>query len=289
MTPASLSILSFFRWIYSGTSGTTDTPPEMTAFEFAVVCLLVVALMVFIYYRITKAIEKRSVPGARQVKLTEPLPAGYKSILSEKSNYYNTLSKPDKELFEKRVRYYMNSKMFTSEDGYAITDEMKVMISAAAMQITFGLPVAANTNFTHILVMPNAQMTPRNATRNTIVVPWREFVDGYAHHDDGQNEGLKVMASTLIKDNRLQDKTYRFFAEKKLEKWEKVSLSEADNFMSGMFQNIQTDDRLRDEYFAQAVVYFFELPVAFKAKYPTLYEAMSELLGQDTVKKIIKR
>jgi Mlc titration factor MtfA (ptsG expression regulator) len=56
-----------------------------------------------------------------------------------------------------------------------------------------------------------------------------------------------------------------------------------------MFENIQTDDRLRDEYFAQAVVYFFELPVAFKAKYPALYEAMSELLGQDTVKKIIKR
>ena len=284
----SLSTLLFFRWLYRG-GRMPEGEATVSAFEFALLCLLGVAIMIFVYYRITKSIEKKSIPGAKPVKLVEPLAAAYKSILSEKSNYYNTLSKPDKELFEKRVRYYMNSKMFTSEDGYAIIDEMKVMIPAAAVQITFGLPMAANTNYTHILVMPNAQMTPRNATRNSIVVPWREFVEGYAYHDDGQNEGLKVMASALIKDNRLQDKAYKFFSEKKLEKWEKISLQEADNFMSGMFENIKTDDRLRDEYFAQAVVYFFELPVAFKTKYPTLYEAMSELLGQDTVKKIIKR
>jgi hypothetical protein len=288
MTPT-LSTLLFFRWIFYKGGGLPEGQGQVSAFEFAVLCLIVVILMVFVYYRVTKVLERKSIPGAKPVKLIEPLPAVYKSILSEKSNYYNTLGKADKELFEKRVRYYMNSKMFTSEDGYAIIDEMKVMISATAVQITFGLPMAANSNYTHVLVMPNAQMTPRTATRNSIVVPWREFVEGYAQHDDGQNEGLKVMASALIKDNRLQDKAYKFLSEKKLEKWEKISVEEADNFMSGMFENIKTDDRLKDEYFAQAVVYFFELPVAFKAKYTALFEAMSELLGQDTVKKIIKR
>src|SRR6185369_5506233 len=112
-------------------------------------------------------------------------------------DYYNQLSKPDKELFEKRVRYYMTSKMFTSEDGYAVTDEMKVLIASSASQITFGLPAVANSNYTHILIMPNASMTAKSASRNTIVVPWREFLDGYKHSDDGQNEGLKVMAAAL--------------------------------------------------------------------------------------------
>ncbi|HSZ25442.1 MAG TPA: hypothetical protein VK766_06990, partial [Cytophagaceae bacterium] len=104
-----------------------------------------------------------------------------------------------------------------------------------------------------------------------------------------QNEGLKVMAMALARDNRLQDKAYKIFEAKKFSQWEKVSLQEVDNFMGGMFQNMETDDRVKDEYFALAVVYFFELPIAFKQKYSALYESMANLLGQDTVKKSIKR
>ncbi len=289
MVQTTLSALLFFRWWYYKGNGLTQGNGDVSAFEFAGICLLVVVLMVLVYYRVTKAVERRSIPGAKAVRLTEPLAASYRSILSEKSDYYNHLSKPDKEAFEKRVRYYMTSKMFTSEDGYAVTDEMKVMISSAASQITFGLPAVANSNYTHILIMPNAAMVPRTATRNTIVVPWREFVDGYAQNDDGQNEGLKVMATALVRDNRLQEKAYKLFPAKKYEKWEKTSLQEAGNFMGGMFEQMETDDRVRDEYFALAVVYFFELPIAFKTKYTALYEAMSELLGQDPVKKTIKR
>ena len=57
--------------------------------------------------------------------------------------------------------------------------------------------------------------------------------------------------------------------------------------MSGMFQGMANDERLGDEYFALAVVYFFELPVAFKHKYPVLFDTLADLLGQDTVKRTI--
>ncbi|HWZ22447.1 MAG TPA: zinc-dependent peptidase, partial [Cytophagaceae bacterium] len=176
------------------------------------------ALMI-LYYIVTKLFERRSLSGTKQVKLTEPLSSVHKSILSERFNYYSHLSIADKELFEKRVRYYMTSKMFTSENGYGITDEMKVMISASASQITLGLPAVANSNYTHILIMPNAAMTPRSTSRNTIVIPWREFLDGYKHSDDGQNEGLKIMGAGLVRDNRLQDKAYKIFPAKKYQNW----------------------------------------------------------------------
>ena len=56
-----------------------------------------------------------------------------------------------------------------------------------------------------------------------------------------------------------------------------------------MFEKLETDERLGDEYFAHAVVYFFELPIAFKQKYPALFDVISDLLGQDTVKKTIRK
>ncbi|HSZ26235.1 MAG TPA: zinc-dependent peptidase, partial [Cytophagaceae bacterium] len=179
MIHSTLSALLFRWWYYTGGSR------DIIGGEFAVLCILVIVFFMFFYYRITKRLERRRMPGGKPIKLVDPLSTAHRSILSEKSDYYNQLSKPDKELYEKRVRFYMTSKMFTAEDGYPVTDEMKVMISAAAAQITFGLPAIANSNYTHILIMPNADMTPRTASPNSIVVPWREFVAGYAHSDDG--------------------------------------------------------------------------------------------------------
>ena len=290
MANSTLSAILLFRWYYyrRGSGYNHWSEQNISSIEFVILCLVVVGVLALAYYTITKRIENRSRPGAKAIKAIEPLSGIHRSVLSEKSDYYNKLSKTHKELFEKRVRHYMSTKMFTTEDGYAITDEMKVMISAAACQITFGLPLMGNSTYTHILIMPNGNMQPKTASQsNTIVVPWKEFVDGYAQSDDGQNEGLKVMAMALIRDNRLQSKGYKFFAEKKYSKWEKISVQEAETFMSGMFQNMETDERQGDEYFALAVVYFFELPVAFKHKYPVLFDVMADLLGQDTIKRTI--
>ena len=76
---------------------------------------------------------------------------------------------------------------------------------------------------------------------------------------------------------------------KKLNEWYRVAIAEERAFMSGMFQGMENDERIRNEYFSMAIVYFFELPLAFKQKYPTLYKALANLLGQDTVKNTIKK
>jgi MtfA peptidase len=282
----SLSLL-FFKWWYV-TSGSGHGSSSMSgAFVFMTV-IVIVGLMVS-YYFTTRMVERKRLTKAKAIKkLTEPLSVNHKTLLAEKSKFYNQLDAKTKEEFEKRVRYYMSGKMFTSENGYAVTDEMKVLISAAACQITLGLPVFANTNYTHILIMPNANMEPSTATRNTIVLPWREFLEGYADVEDGQNEGLKVMAMSIYRDNRLQDQAYKLLNPKKLQHWEQTSQAEAANFMSGMFDSQNTSDKQKDEYFAQAAVYFFELPIAFRKKYPALYEALAGLLNQDPVKRMAK-
>ena len=93
----------------------------------------------------------------------------------------------------------------------------------------------------------------------------------------GNSTQLSIINST-IKSSQKDTTSYNHYS------W--LTFYEAENFMSGMFQNMEQDDRVRDEYFAMAIVYFFELPIAFKQKYTALYDAMSNLLGQDPAKKM---
>jgi Mlc titration factor MtfA (ptsG expression regulator) len=60
-------------------------------------------------------------------------------ILSENFRYYRNLPSQARPAFVARVREFMNSKEFIGKEGIAVTDEMKILISASAIQVTFGL------------------------------------------------------------------------------------------------------------------------------------------------------
>lgn len=276
----------FFKWwiMGKGLKPGTNSPPEdtLTGVEFILVALATLAVLFFTYYLLTKALERRS----NRIKLKDPLPLSGCKLLAKNSTFYNKLNKKAKIQFEKRVQHYINSKMFTAEDGYAVTEEMKVSISAAATQITFGLPLLSNTifNHIHILVQPTSGDERKHSMRNSIVISWKNFVEGYAASDDGKNEGLKIMASALINDYQFQEKGYKIFSERKYRNWERAATEEAPEFMGGTYVNFANDNKLRNAYFANAVVYFFELPRALQQKYPKLYKAMVALLNQDTAK-----
>jgi len=208
---STLTVL-LFRWWWVMGKGNNENS-SISGLEIIGALILLMLLLWIIYFRVTRALEKDA-PKIKVIKPTVPLSPSEKAILSEKFSYYHQLNDANKELFEKRVKYYLGSKMFTSEEGYAITEEMKVLASASATQISFGLPATSNSNFTHVLFTPHAGFTPRSATKNAIVIPWREFVDGYSANDDGKNEGLKAFATALIKDNESQDNAYKIFAQK---------------------------------------------------------------------------
>ncbi|MFA6925126.1 MAG: zinc-dependent peptidase [Bacteroidales bacterium] len=62
----------------------------------------------------------------------------YKSIISPRIQYFNGLSDEGKKKFIKRVFYFMKNKKFEGRGGVMVTDNMKILISASAVQLTFG-------------------------------------------------------------------------------------------------------------------------------------------------------
>ena len=85
----------------------------------------------------------------------QPLQPRYRKILNKYFAYYKILPSKEKKLFEDRLKLFMYSKEFIPRGFPKATDEMRVLISASAVQLTFGLPMVYLKSFKRILIYPD--------------------------------------------------------------------------------------------------------------------------------------
>ena len=60
------------------------------------------------------------------------------SILEHKFSFYNKLKKEEQAIFRHRLAIFINNKEFIGREGLKVDDEMKTLISATAVMLTFG-------------------------------------------------------------------------------------------------------------------------------------------------------
>ncbi|WP_420582027.1 zinc-dependent peptidase [Reichenbachiella sp.] len=220
-----------------------------------------------------------------------PLSAKRKEILKKHFPYYSQLSPNRRKRFEQKVQYFIYVKDFIPRQIPTVTEEMKVLISACAVQLTFGYPKVFLSHFKRILVYPDNYYSTINNTFHkgevnprlrTIVLSWKAFVEGYIHPKDGRNLGLHEMAHALRLENLILNTEYSFFDEAVLQQWQSMADLEMQNISSGksrMFRDYAGTDS--DEFFAVAIENFFERPEKFKSLMPNLYGILVLLLKQD--------
>lgn len=213
------------------------------------------------------------------------------NILAKYFPYYQRLSMPQKKVFMKRVMHFIQQKQFIPREFELVTLEMKVMISASAVQLTFGLPEISMAHFKRILIYPDdyySTITRRyhkgevNPRLQAIVLSWRSFVEGYADANDARNLGLHEMAHALELENMIENEEYQFFPTDAQRKWkqlvphyiESIRQKNTDFFRA----YAATDAR---EFFAVSVEYFFEDAVRFQRQHGELYQVLVSLLNQD--------
>ncbi|MEN7550258.1 zinc-dependent peptidase [Rapidithrix thailandica] len=219
------------------------------------------------------------------------LKENYKTALIEHFLYYKRLPSKKQQLFERRVQYFISSKQFFPRGFPQVTDEMKALIAASAVQLTFGLPDIYLKHFRKILIYPddyystinhNYHQGEVNPWLGIIVLSWKNFIEGYIHPHDGVNLGLHEMAHALKLENRILNKEYKFLPTHQLEKWLSLSTKKRERIASGEKSIFRAYGQVNDhEFFAVAVECFFEKPEQFKTQEPELYQSMVLLLGQD--------
>lgn len=165
-----------------------------------------------------------------------------------------------------------------------------VLISGAAVQLTFGLRNYLMDDFDVIHVMRKEYVLNidketyyGHVSKNGIHTSWNRFLEGYSDYTDSVNVGLHEMAHALQVDAYfgMEDHHDRTFKERLQEFSEegKPVFRAMHKGMSHLLDDYAMTNF--DEFWAVSVETFFENPQEFKEKLPALYEEMRQLLSQD--------
>jgi len=215
--------------------------------------------------------------------------AEYHDILSKHSPYFRTITESDKEKFIGRARKFISQKIFYIHSSNSFK-EMPVLVTASAIQLSFGLDKYLYPHFKYIHIYPEEFLRTHpelcflqgNVSGNSIRLSWKHFLKGLQNNTDGQDVGLHEMAhalyyQTFVTETHV-DKDFRNFFDDFNDDGNKVYLAEqameAGLYSKYAMQNFQ-------EFWAESVEIFFEKPILLREKYPDLFEAMKNILNQD--------
>lgn len=214
-------------------------------------------------------------------------------ILEKNFGYYKNLIPSEKKEFERRLKYFIYHKEFIGKDLPKVTEEMKVLIGATAVQLTFGYAPLKFPHFPKIVLFPGRFYSKGNDKlkkgevngRGLIVLSWMDFIRDYKIPNDGINLGLHEMAHALRVEDATEDSEYAFINENELKGFYEASREEYQKLRKGEKSFIRPYAAIdMEEFFAVAVEQFFEQPKQFKAQLPEIYDPLSRLLNQDPAK-----
>jgi Mlc titration factor MtfA (ptsG expression regulator) len=214
----------------------------------------------------------------------------YRDILASSFVYYQHLSPENKQVFERRVQTFIDMKTFiVRSESLSLTAEMKVLIAACAIQLTFGLPGIYFRHFHRILVYPddyystitNKYHQGEVNRAGVIVLSWKNFLSGYANERDGRNLGLHEMAHALLLEDTIVNGEFEFLDGQHLEAWNELAHRELQQIQEGnTFFRAYGATNIH-EFFAVAVEVYFERPRELVNYDPSIYESLKNLLNQD--------
>lgn len=209
------------------------------------------------------------------------LPDTHRYMLN-KFSFYRRLPEKKKAYFEHRVSQFINKYTFYGKQELAVTEEMRVMIAATYVTLTFGFRVYLFNVFDKIIIYPdsyksaiheqlhNGEFNPRV---KAIVFSWAHFQQGYGSDTDNLNLGIHEFAHALhYYGLKKRDNGAALFAHK----YERI-LKEIQHpanrlklMNSGYFRNYAYTNNF--EFIAVLLEHFFETPQVFKREFPVLFE-----------------
>jgi len=216
---------------------------------------------------------------------------GYHQLLLQYLPYYRSLSPALQERFMKRTVTFMTTKQFEYVE-IVPEERMPLLISAAAVQLTFGIEHYLLDYFEKIYVLHhdyhyglNSMPFQGHVNHEGIYLSWNNFTRGFENYNDGDNVGLHEMAHALtyvnfnVTEGEDEGFRQRFIQFSQTGRWvfAQMQTEEAGGFLGNYAASRY------EEFWAVCVEHFFERPVAFKIHLPELYAAMCELLNQDVL------
>src|SRR5215467_2724171 len=217
----------------------------------------------------------------------------YHSVVSKYFKYYNRLSLEEQRKFLFRTHLFKKSRRFHYIEVKE-SPEMPVLISAVAVQLTFGLEKYMLNYFNDIFILKDdyhygfySKPFMGHVDQTGIYLSWDNFIRGISGQTPNCNVGLHEMGHALAYVTFItateEDKHFK----KEFKNYSKVARPIFTGMQDGT-KNLLGEYAACNyhEFWAVCVETFFENPVRFKHELPGLYESMVKLLNQDPLSQI---
>ena len=256
----------------------------MTVYQLVLIYFGILLLLLFVY---------RIVEPAYMMIFHKPLYIHFylfpkkltpnqKQILNKEFSFYRRLSPKKKIYYEHRVATFIKQYQFIGKEEILVTDEMKIIIAATYVSLTFGMRHYLVNLFNKIIIFPSAYFSAINQAYHkgefnpimkAVAFSWEDFVIGHQTTNDNLNLGLHEFSHILhfygLRSNDPSailfydqyNKVITYYDDEALNK----KLSEQGYFREYAYEN-------RFEFIAVILEHFFETPQIFKMKYPDLYQ-----------------
>jgi hypothetical protein len=215
----------------------------------------------------------------------------YEYVLNRHFGYYSQLRPHNQKIFIERLKNFISDKIFIihDEEGFK---EMPILVSATAIQITFGLDGYLLPHFRHLQIYPEEFLRTYpylcflegNVSGKSIRLSWKHFLRGIQNENDGQHVGLHEMAHALYYQHFIAEhhndrdfrKYFEYFNDDSNEVYQLEQAATVGLYSRHAMKNLQ-------EFWAESVEIFFEKSFVLYQTYPSVYLAVEQILNQNPI------
>jgi Mlc titration factor MtfA (ptsG expression regulator) len=220
---------------------------------------------------------------SRRKLARRPLPDGWLPHLERRVPFFADLEGPLRERFLTHLKVFVWEKDFVGAGGMAIDDEVRVVISAAAVRLVLHLDLSYYDRLTEIVVYPEPFRHPDDETWilgeahswGTVVLAWTSVLLGLANQQDARDTATHEFAHVLDRAGGAFDGTPELRARAHYRPWAQVM---SRNYLALRRGARRARKVLRQygatneaEFFAVATEAFFEKPRQMRKHTPELY------------------
>ncbi|MBU3821921.1 zinc-dependent peptidase [Flavobacteriaceae bacterium XHP0103] len=262
----------------------------------AVIWIFVFALLCMVLFFIVKMIDTAYVIKHKKpffvhlYPFLRKLEKHQKTILTQKFRFYNRLTAKQRRYFEHRVASFIKDKDFIGRGGCIVTEEMKVLISATAVMLTFGFRDFYIGLISKIVIYPERFYSKTNEKYHkgefnpkleTLVLSWEDFEQGFDVENDNLNLGIHEFTHAIhLNSIKERDISSTIFSDSFQELASMLSSQDdlRDRLVSSKyFRKYAFTNQF--EFLAVAIENFIETPQDFKSEFPEVYGKVKQMLN----------
>ena len=257
--------------------------------------LVLLAIIYVLHRHYTKRYRRRI------ALLSVPIPAHWQPFLEDNATFYANLSQPQKDLFNRRVQFFLAEKKIEGI-GTDLDENLTLLVAASAIIPTFAFPFFEYPNLRQVLLYPNSfdrqfqtspetdgGEEPRNIAgmvgngfmNGTLLLSKPDLLEGFKGKNP-HNVGIHEFVHLLdMADGAVDGLPEIFVNNAYAVPWLQVIKDEVRRIRKGRSDINPYSLTNNAEFLAVVSEYFFDNPEQFAERHPELYQSLCTIFHQD--------